>query len=338
MAHRCSVLKPAVCLALTVLAMACVARAQDYNSQATVSPTTLQESSATKLSVPKFSFADPPQCDDDGDVFFHLYSGSWRATSIFELTQDANKSLVYKLPADLAKAVAFEGFAVSPSGELHVLGQIREGSKDSDAHEYVFTFSDSDGSMTDKVKLDTPPYLLADAFTVLGGGATLFSGHFLEGASTGQRYTALFDASGRLSRVLNTLGKVSEGAFLGTAATVGKDGYAYLVHDSEVLEISPGGDTARHVPFINPDPGSSPVGLKVSGGLISVTLSKVGKDHMIQSSYLVLDAAIGDVRSYYVPAKELGNVMVCFSQVRGYSFLHRTSDGNALEIITAALR
>lgn len=340
MAHICLRAGLATCLVLALLTVGSV-HAQNENHQAATIATTLEESSATKLAIPRFGFSDEPQCDDHGDVFFHLYSGSYRISTIFELTADADKSLLYRLPVDLAREVGFESFAVSPSGELYVLGQIREGTQDSDVHEYVFSFSDSDGSMTSKLRLQTPHYILADAFTVLQGGVVLFSGHFVKEAPEelrGKRYAALFDASGRVSKVLDTQGKVDERLLAGGAATRGRDGYAYLLGNSEVTVFSPAGEIARRIPFQNPDPNAIPTSIKLSEGLMSITLSKVGKDHWIEPRYLVVDAFTGSIYAYYVPSKDLGNQTLCFSRNTGYTFLKLTDDGNYEEILRAPLR
>lgn len=314
--------------------------AQNKLSEENAAPVILKQTSENKIGVPPFSFFDQPQCDDDGDVFFHLSSGSYRVARIFELTTDTDKSVLYKLPPDLAQYVAFEDFAVSPSGELYVLGQAKEGSEDSDVHQYVFRFSDSDGSMTDKVRLETPsPYLIGDTFTVLESGGFLFAGRFVKGATEpGKRYSALFDSSGRMMKNLDAQGKIVGAAVAGTAATRGKNGYAYLVSQGEVLEIPPGGDPIRRIPFTNPDPGADPAGIQVSQGLISITLSKANKEGQIEPRYLLLDAVTGAVHGYYEPSGELGNEMLCFSRKTGYTFLHRTKDGNSLQVITAALR
>lgn len=302
-------------------------------------PTALHESSAEKLSVPPFSFYDEAQCDSEGDAFFNI-SPSYRLIRIFELTQDPNKSVLYKLPPDAASAV-FEAFTVSPSGELYVLGVAREGNSDSDVHHYAFSFFD-DGSMADKVLLEASPYLSVDTFTAIESGGFLVAGRFVKAPgspeSPGKRYTALFDASGRLVKNLEATGKVGIGEYAGTAATRGKDGYTYFVDQTEILVVSPGGDTVRRLPFTNPYYGSAPTAIQISQGMLSIMLSKVDKDGRVEPRYLLLNSLTGDVEGYYQPSDELGNEMVCFSRSSGYTFLHRTDGGNALEILTAVLR
>lgn len=302
-------------------------------------PTILHESSAARLSVPPFSFYDEAQCDSDGDAFFNISPG-YRLVRVFELTQDPGKSVLYKLPPDDASAV-YEAFTVGPSGELYVLGVAREGNSDSDVHHYVFSFSD-DGSMADKVRLEVSPYLSVNTFTALEGGSFLIAGRFVKAPGSpeppGKRYTALFDASGRLIKNLGGIGKVGTGEYAGTAATRGKDGYAYFVDQTEILVVSPGGDTVRRLPFTNPYYGSAPTAIQISQGMLSIMLSKVDKDGRVEPRYLLLNSLTGDVEGYYQPSDELGNEMLCFSRTSGFTFLHRTDGGNGLEVLTAALR
>lgn len=304
-------------------------------------PTILESSSVTKLAVPFFSYSDEPQCDNEGDVFFHLFSGSYRSSAIFELTTDADKSLIYRLPPDLARTVSFESYAVMPSGELYVMGQIRDGSRDNDVHEYVFTFSDSDGTMRSKTRLETPPYVLADGFTVLQSGTILFSGHFIKEAPEkvrGRAYAALFDSSGKLIRELDSHEKVNMSTFMEGAATRDLSGDAYLIRGNEVLVLSAGGEISRRMPFDNPDPKAVATGIRISQGLMSITLTKVNKDGWIEPRFLVLDDYNGNFYGYYAPSKDLGNQPLCFSRKTGYTFLKTAADGKTQELLQAPLR
>lgn len=304
-------------------------------------PTTLDVTSTTQLTVPSFGYSDEPQCDNEGDVFFHLFSGSYRSSAIFELMADPDKSLVYRLPPDLANTVSFESYSVTPSGVLYVLGQIRDGSEDKDVHEYVFDFSDSDGSMNSQTRLETPPYLLADGFAVLQSGTILFSGHFVKEAPAelrGRRYAALFSADGKLIQTLDAQGKIDATQLMSGAATRGADGDAYLLGSKDVLVISSTGEISRRIPFHSPDPTVVPTGIRISEGLMSITLSKVRKDGWIEPRYLVLDDYNGDFYGYYVPSKALGNELLCFSRRTGYTFLKTGDDDKTQEILRAQLR
>lgn len=304
-------------------------------------PRILDESSVSKLTVPFFSYTDEPQCDSDGDVFFHLFSGSYRSSVIFELTSDVDKSLIYRLPPDLARTVSFESYSVTPSGELYVMGQIRDGSQDSDVHEYLFTFSDSDGMMRNQTRLETPPYILADGFAVLQSGDILFSGHFIKEAPEkmrGKRYAGLFDTSGKLIREIDAQGKVDMSQFIGGTVARGRGGDAYLLGGNEIVVVSPAGEVSRHIPFHNPDPKAVPTSIRLSQGLVSITLSKVGKDGWIEPRFLVLDDYTGDFYGYYTPSKDLGNEPLCFSRKTGYTFLKTAEDGKTQEILQAPLK
>lgn len=303
-------------------------------------PVVLHESSAKMLPVPPFGYYGEPQCDAQGDAFFHLYTGGYDTSSIFELARHPEDSLRYTVPAnEINRGIGT--FTVTPDGKVFALGYHDNGEG---VGTYLVGF-DSDGTAKGKTRLDLPDRVDPESLSVFTNGTVLVSGHWDDRAPRGQRgerYVVLFGPSGQLLKRLEkgegkvdlstALTKLPEGA-----AVAGEDGYVYLLQSEKVVVISASGSIVRNIPFTKPDAAFSAVKVNVSGGLLAITLAKADAGPTVYR-YLVLDSFSGQKYGYYEPGPELGNAGLCFSREEGFSFLRRQEGKNTEEIVHAEMK
>ena len=105
------------------------------------------------------------------------------------------------------------------------------------------------------------------------------------------------------------------------AATIGKDGNAYLLSSDKVYVISASGQIQKKIPLAKPDGGFSAMGLQYSEGLLVVSFAKQGKPEAL-FQYAVLNASTGAPLGLYAPTGETGNTNVCFSRREGFLFCY----------------
>lgn len=299
-------------------------------------PKELTASSVKSIQVPVFSSYGAAVCDGDGNLFFHLMAGTYGISPILRISPDGEKSTLYKVSQSDETKPSFMSFNVTPLGVVRELAESTEGN-------VVLEF-DSDGNVSSRTRLATPEHVSAQEFAAFENGSVLFYGYYNENAPEklrGQRYVALFAPSGQLIKVIQDEEKLDLGVFNTTfqngAATLGKDGYIYLVRQSEVLVISQSGEIVRRMPFEKNPRNASATKISYSGGLLAIVLSSSGKPGVaVARRYLVLDSSTGEERGYYAPSAQTSNIDVCFSRKEGFTFIHNT-DGK-MSLIYAALR
>lgn len=301
------------------------------------SPRPLKVSTIKKLEVPPFGVFGQTHCDDDSSMYDHLANGSYKKTVILRTVLSGNESTLYKLPEEFADSTAFTDFSITPDGQVTALVEDEQG------HSIRFDF-DSEGDVSSHAQLDMPDQVAGDKIAVFPNGTMLFSGHYRRGAPPdvkGKRYLGLFQSSGKLLRRMSETGMgdidldppahhISEGA-----ATIGKDGNAYLLTTNKVYVISASGQIERKILIGKPDGGFSAVGLQHSEGLLVVSFAKQGKPETL-FQYGVLNASTGEPLGRYAPTEETGNSNVCFSRRDGFLFV--TVKENRLNLITAPIR
>lgn len=301
------------------------------------SPRPLRASAIKKMEVPPFGAFGQTRCDDDLSMYDHLATGSYKKTVILRTALSGNESTLYKLPEEFADSTAFTDFSVTPDGQVTVLVEDERG------HSIRFDF-DSQGEVSSRAQLDLPDQVAGDKIAVFPNGTMLFSGHYRRDASPdlkGKRYLGLFQPSGKLLRKLNESGMgdidldppahhIPEGA-----ATIGKDGNAYLLSSGKVYVISASGQIQKKIPLAKPVGGFSAAGLQYSEGLLVVSFAKQGKPEAL-FRYLVLNVSTGEPLGLYSPTEETGNNNVCFSRREGFLFV--TVKENRLNLITAPIR
>ena len=301
------------------------------------SPRPLKVSSIRKLEVPSFGTFGQTHCDDDLAMYDHLATGSYRQTVILRTALSGNESTLYKLPQEFADSTAFTDFSVTPDGKVTALVEDEKG------HSIRFDF-DSQGEVSSHAQLDLPDQIAGDKIAVFPNGTMLFSGHYRRGAATdvkGKRYLGLFQPSGKLLRRVNESGMgdidldspahhIAEGA-----ATIGKDGNAYLLTTDKIYVVSASGQIQKKILIGQPDGGFSAMALQFSEGLLVVSFAEQGKKEAL-FLYEVLNASTGEPLGLYEPTAETGNNNVCFSRREGFLFV--TGDNNTVNLVTAPLR
>jgi hypothetical protein len=307
------------------------------NALPQVSPRPLRASTIKKLEVPSFGAFGQTHCDDDLSMYDHLATGSYKQTVILRTALSGNESTLYKLPDEFADSTAFTDFSVTPDGQVTALVEDEQG------HSIRFDF-DSEGKVNSYAQLALPDQVAGDKIAVFPNGTMLFSGHYRRGAAPdvkGKRYLGLFQSSGKLLRRVNESGMgdidldppaqhISEGA-----ATIGKDGNAYLLGTDKVYVISASGQIQRKILIGKPDGGFSAVAVQYSEGLLVISFAKQGKPETL-FQYTVLNASTGEPLGLYAPTEETGNSNVCFSRREGFLFV--TVKENRLNLITAPIR
>jgi hypothetical protein len=270
-------------------------------------------------------------------MYDHLATGSYKKTVILRTALSGNESTLYKLSDEFADSTAFTDFSVTPDGQVTALVEDEKG------HSIRFDF-ESEGKVSSHSQLELPDQVQGDKIAVFPNGTMLFSGHYRRGAPPdvrGKRYFGLFQSSGKLLRRVNEAGMgdidldppahhIPEGA-----ATIAKDGNAYLLSSDKVYVISASGQIQRKIPLAKPDGGFSAVGLQYSEGLLVVSFVKQGKPEAL-FRYAVLNASTGEPLGLYSPTEETGNNNVCFSRQDGFLFV--TVKENRLNLITAPIR
>ena len=291
-------------------------------------PRVLQPGSTKTLTVPPFGFYGEPACDTEGNLFFHLDTGRYNDANILRLSEDGEKGTRFNLPAELANKLAYNSFAVSPSGKLSVLGDAVDRTG-----EYLVEF-DSDGTVRSTTHLDLPENINAKGFAVFDSGAVLVSGYFnrfAQESTRGQNYVAIFQPSGKLAiRVGDDFGKTEDvsKALAQTGVALGPDGNAYALGKNEILVISESGQLVRRLPFKKPHPQWAVTRLNVTQGLVAVVLTGYDpkqKRGPAPREYLVLSRSTGDLLGLYTPSADTGGEDVCFSQANGFTFLSANS-------------
>ena len=298
-------------------------------------PAILRESSAVAWPVPPFPAGGNTQCDADGNLYFRIFPSD----GLLKVAHDGSKYHLYELPAgdSDSKRYGFVEFNVTPSGDLRVLS-------DGSGGAYYVLLLDPDFSGSSKTKLETPEHLSLNSFAAFESGAMLVTGYFNRHAdqeSQGKTYTAMFEPSGKLRTLIaghfGDVDLASVGKKLSeTGATLGEDGFLYLLRSDEVVVISESGTIVRRMPFKKPSPGMPATRIDVSGGLLSVELVKepeIGKE--VKPQYLVLNASTGERVGLYQPDPTLGNHLLCFSRSTGFAFLTMRDDKHTL--VTAPL-
>ncbi len=218
--------------------------------------------------------------------------------------------------------------------------------EDEQGHSIRFDF-DSEGKVSSHAQLELSNQVEGDKIAVFPSGTMLFSGHYRATAAPdikGKRYVALFQPSGKLLRRLDQTGvkdvKVDQPATTlpEGAATIGRDGNAYLLTPDKVLVVSTSGQIQKEISFTKPDPTFSAVGVQYSEGLLAISLTKAGTPKAPESlfQYLVLNASTGEPLGLYEPTPETGNDSICFSRREGFIFL--TVKNDRVNLITAPLR
>lgn len=304
-------------------------------------PTTLLVSSTHKLNVPAFSSYDHPKCDQDENIYYRpvLMRTAYSTSVLMRLEISTETPTLYQPPSELAGQAAFMEFAVTPSGRVWFLDQMKDGTYT------IYGFNDS-GDMDSQIPLKLPKDFSADRFEVAEDGVSLVGGFFTEEAGkdlSGRQFLTIVDKNGRARKTIDTsrftrLDLSSLGlAAAGNPVVSGPDGNFYYLEEGKILVISEWGDLVREMSFQPPE-DSTAANMELSDGLLSIEFDKKlpGDDNRLQPRFLVLQSATGAPFAFYAPPEEIGTSDLCFTRTSGYLF-QKIEDGK-LTLLSAALR
>lgn len=299
-------------------------------------PRPLRVSSTKSLNVPAFSAYGLPLTDHDGDLFFHLGGAPFMNATIMKLSYGSYEPTLYRLPPEIQNKYSFYAFTVSPSGEVWMLAN--SGPK------LIVANFDSSGELSEKTELalSLDRVDIRD-FAALATNVIFISGMTV-GKTAGESFAGLFDGnSGKTIKLFqnpfspeaHVEGQV---AIHPGDATVGDDGNFYLLHEAQIIVVSPTGQIHKRISFTKPAPDLLPVHLVVSSGSAAIWLETppTKQDPRVKTSYLVLDLYSGNTVGWYSNPPELEIPAASFSRNDGFDFLKMQK--GQFQFITAQLQ
>lgn len=266
-----------------------------------------------------FSWIGMPQCDGEGNIFWHSGSLNVQDLTFVKLLADGSSATYHPVASQFAE-LDFISYYVSHDGELFALATDRTSYKVL----YLLKAGNDPGSFS-STRLDVPDSLdpmTVNGFAVLPSGETFLHGYFgkeARKADRGRSYFLELDASGRLLRKAS--GQVPDSAAkdvdkgiipMPVAPAIGGDGLIYVLGPDRVLGLSPNGSVARTISLSPPKDGyDDPFDLRAAGSRLLLTWRKSGERHL-QTEYELLDGSTGEVLRLYRPT-ENKNMLVCFT-------------------------
>jgi hypothetical protein len=291
-------------------------------------PIPLKASWSKQLTMPSFMWGDLPQCDAEGNLYFHA-AVNVNDSIILKLKDDSSHS-IYVLPNEDASKTDFVAFRVSRDGTLRLLAHERKPDR------FIVYKFNSDGEDPTSTVLDSPAGLSILNFQALSNGHVVAHGYLdinaeraMNGDSAGEKngrsFFGEFDPSGKLLR--KSEDKASElierraSTWVGNAAVAeSDDGQSYLLAGENILVLSATGELIRTIPLHSPHKDFDPVNIFAAGPWLLVAFFSVEKQGSAFSAmYELIDRSTGEQLRTYVPDKELGNNLVCFSS-EGFTF------------------
>lgn len=284
--------------------------------------------------VPFFGAFGFPQCDKEGNLYFHIDEGDFTESGLLLLSSDGQRGKMMKFTGDYAD-MAFSTFFVSQErGGAYVLAWKKK--------RYYLVEFDGHGEMKNPVVLDIPEFVIPEDLLAFEDGSSLISGYYEGRASTelrGKAYTAIFEPTGSVRKVLSlsqpdivladVAAKLREGG-----AALGDDGNIYFLTPTDVLVLSKGGNLQKKIHFEKPDPAGVVTNFYVSGGFIVLGISGDTEKILDRRQFLVLDSPSGKLFAIYERPEELHKAQdVCFKRDEGFTFM--ISDKGRTTLFTA---
>ncbi len=275
------------------------------------------------LSVPTFTFWLPAQCDNDGNMYFHVGQSG---IETFKLSADGSGGKIFRLSPVYADPTetGYSDFSVTPHGKVYVLGGVSGVVK-------IFPFN-RDGEMEEPFSPELPKWLVLSNLVATDAGTFLVFGFYGEPAASslkGKGYMAVLDGRGSVLTELDAsatgvdIGKLASGSVPSPGVALGEDGNFYFLGPKQIVVISPEGKLVQRIPFENPDPKSSADSIRVAGRLAVIGLQRLDDEKKgLIVSFLVVETVTGGVVGFYKLPKELeSRPDVCFSPKEGLTFL-----------------
>ena len=306
------------------------------SAQAPPQPRTLLAFSNHATSVPGFGFYGFAKSDNAGNMYVHPTEGFTQA-AVLRISSSKYEPTTYTLPREMRDKYNILDFAVSPGGSVWALA-------DSSDHTAVVVFAfDSKGETKGRIGFGLPRGVNIYTFLASDGEVFLLSGNYGDMAAKelqGQPYIGLFDQSGNLLRLLrgvsDTVDLKEMGSFpLESGSAVGEDGSFYLLDAKQITVLNPAGEVASRIPVSKPASDLRMAGMYVSGGLATIRLARLNKDHSVHFSYLVMDLFSKQTIGWYVADSSIG-YLVGFSRTEGFTFEHL--EQGTIHLIQAQLK
>ena len=266
-----------------------------------------------------FWWIGTPQCDGDGNIYWHSGSLNVQELTFVKLLTDGS-SASYQPVSSQSAGLDFISYYVSYDGELFVLATEKATYKGLNLLK-----AGNDPNRFSSTNLGVPDGLepmTVNGFAVLPSGEIFLHGYFgkeAPKADRGRSYFMQFDRSGRLLR--RSSGQVSGSAVrdiaqgivpMPIAPVIGSDGLLYVLGPGRVLALSPNGEVARTISLNPPKDGyDAPFDLRAAGNRLLLTWRKSG-ERRLDTEYELLDASTGEVLRLYRPT-ENQDMLVCFT-------------------------
>lgn len=281
----------------------------------------LAQSEVKTTSTQWFFWIGTPQCDGDGNIYWHSGSPNVQELAFVKLLTDGS-SINYHPVGSQATDLDFISYYVSHDGDLFVLAT------DSAHYKvlYLLKVGNDPGSFS-STRLDVPDGLdpmTINGFAVLPSGETFLHGYFgkeVQKADRGRSYFLELDALGRLLR--RSSGQASDSVLkdldkgvvpMQVTPAIGGDGLIYVLGPGRVLALSPSGEVTKTILLSPPNDGYDvPFELRAAGNRLLLAWSKsLAPHHQLETEYELLDGSTGEVLRLYRPTENKA-MLVCFT-------------------------
>jgi hypothetical protein len=304
----------------------------------TVPRRALVPASVRPIEAPPFPyFLTETQCDNDGNLYFHVKKGDYNATELLRLSPNGSSATLFTLSPDFAAKVYFSGFSVTPDGEVYAL--------ESDSKQTFLVDFDADGTMRSPSPVELSEHLVTTEVLALGHGELLYSGYYAVGAPKqlqGKTLVAIIDASGKLRRRVDLSIPAVDASMASNlpseaGGAVDRSGNLYFLTSTEIAVLAQDGTVVRRISFQKPDSKSAAIHLRIAGSTAAITLATDKANSGVEMSYLLVSTETGKTLALYEPSSELKTADdVCFSSEVGFTFVNVRN--GKMELVTAPVQ
>lgn len=230
-------------------------------------PKLLTVAATHEIPAPPFDWYGSVISDEDGNLFFRLATAHFPDPVVMRLARRSGDPAIMKVEQDRDHEWQLRAYNVTPSGRFFMLCADIKSKKQA-----LFEFDD-DGQVKNTTVLDIPSHVDVMDIAVFEHGESFMAGYYNSEASEslrGKGYAALFTEGGIFRRNIKDVVPQTELAKVPTqlhegAATIGADGYLYLLTGKGIVVINSSGALVRFLAFSKP-PNSTAIQLAYSQG------------------------------------------------------------------------